>query len=451
MFFEFNFLTFGSNLSTTQIIYRTPRRRLWVSLLVLGLLALAARLLYLWVALGTLGLERYWNYAYDTNIYWALSQHFLHGHYLGNYYLFRIGPGYGLILAGLQILFGPGPVSAILLNVLLGALDPVLIFLLAFELTESKAVAWIAGLIAAFSHTAVALSCQILTDQPFVTFHLAALLCFVLGLKRRRTGWFILAGCLASIATLIRPSGQIWPIIFLGMAVMVPWLTLTRGRLSMIRKASWTGAIMLAVVLGWSARNYAVCGEFTFGSNGAYTAQRCLVAQVMTDHYGKSVDEYRSEYGPDYGINPGQHIPAYLDAKNRVSEMFRSHPVWVVRTALAIMESNIKAEDAFTHGQIPALKKPLNFVDSQMRLWGGLTLAVLSLLALLLLLIRRNHLAWILLGGTYVYFTLMCGFSIWQGSRLHYPAEMAWSILIAYLIVQLYNAIFRRSRMRSAV
>ena len=36
----------------------------------LGILALIVRLLYLWAALGNLGLDKFWNYAPDTNTYW---------------------------------------------------------------------------------------------------------------------------------------------------------------------------------------------------------------------------------------------------------------------------------------------------------------------------------------------------------------------------------------------
>jgi predicted lysophospholipase L1 biosynthesis ABC-type transport system permease subunit len=117
---------------------------------------------------------------------------------------------------------------------------------------------------------------------------------------------------------------------------------------------------------------------------------------------------------------------------------------------MANMEANIEATDNFTYSQLPTLRKVMELVNRQMEVWGGATLAILSLIALALLTIRRNHLAWMLLGVTYVYFTVIVGFSIWQGSRLHYSAEMAWSILLAYLIVQMYNSIFRR-RLRTRV
>jgi len=41
----------------------------------------------------------------------------------------------------------------------------------------------------------------------------------------------------------------------------------------------------------------------------------------------------------------------------------------------------------------------------------------------------------LVLGSTYGFFTWTTGFSFWQGSRLHFPAEMAWSILLSYFLV----------------
>jgi 4-amino-4-deoxy-L-arabinose transferase-like glycosyltransferase len=423
----------------------TGYKRIWLPLLSLFLIALVFRLLYLWAALDNLGLARFWNWAPDTNAYWTVARQFTTDQLLGDYYLFRVGPGYGLILASLHALFGPVPMPAILLNILLGSIAPVIIFLTALELFGSRPVAWVAGLIGALSHTSIALSCHILTDQPYFTLHAAALLCFILGFKRRRTKWFVIAGSIAGIATLVRPSGQLWPILFLFMAVAIPWLTLKAKRVEMMRKASLTGVIMLAVVLGWSVRNCAAYGEFTFGSNGVYTLQGCVVSDVLARHQGKSIVEYRHEWGPDWGVNPGQHLAAYREAKVRVAEMFKKHPTWVVQQVMRNIDGNIKAKDHYTYNQIPLLKQPMEILDRQMTSWGGWTLAILTLLSIVLLIFQRNHLAWTVLGTAYIYFTIIVGFSIWQGSRLHYTAEMAWSILIAWLAVESCRFIFRRS------
>ena len=49
----------------------------------------------------------------------------------------------------------------------------------------------------------------------------------------------------------------------------------------------------------------------------------------------------------------------------------------------------------------------------------------------------RAKLAAALLGLLFIYFSLGTGASYWQGSRLHYPAEMAWAILAPYALYRL--------------
>ncbi|MEE8577705.1 MAG: hypothetical protein V3T31_10655, partial [candidate division Zixibacteria bacterium] len=51
---------------------------------------------------------------------------------------------------------------------------------------------------------------------------------------------------------------------------------------------------------------------------------------------------------------------------------------------------------------------------------------------------QRRFSAFVILGATFVSFTLLLGLSFWQGSRLHYPAEMAWAVLLPYLGVWLF-------------
>jgi len=48
-------------------------------------------------------------------------------------------------------------------------------------------------------------------------------------------------------------------------------------------------------------------------------------------------------------------------------------------------------------------------------------------------------------GLMYFYFALMAGFGCWQGSRLFYPAQIAWAIVIAFLMVNLFLYVRRMS------
>jgi hypothetical protein len=59
----------------------------------------------------------------------------------------------------------------------------------------------------------------------------------------------------------------------------------------------------------------------------------------------------------------------------------------------------------------------------------------LSMAGFAVLLLMRRWRAFVYLGTLYLYFTLMIGFTRWQGSRLFYPGQIAWAIVIGWLIV----------------
>ena len=79
-----------------------------------------------------------------------------------------------------------------------------------------------------------------------------------------------------------------------------------------------------------------------------------------------------------------------------------------------------------------------------MEKWLGYLIVGTSLVGLGLLIFRRQYFAALLLGSAYTYFTFIAGFSFSQGSRLHYPAEMAWSPLVAYTLVIAVQILTRR-------
>ncbi|MDF1545216.1 MAG: hypothetical protein P1R58_08960 [bacterium] len=78
----------------------------------------------------------------------------------------------------------------------------------------------------------------------------------------------------------------------------------------------------------------------------------------------------------------------------------------------------------------------MNFINQKVVDWLGYWIIYLTLGGLLVMAFRGHLFAAVLLGFTYLAFSLPIGTSFWQGSRLHYPAEMAWSIVIAYLLVE---------------
>ncbi|MEA3297421.1 MAG: phospholipid carrier-dependent glycosyltransferase, partial [candidate division Zixibacteria bacterium] len=220
----------------------------------------------------------------DTDVYRLVAEYFLSGGASGEKMLFQVGPGYGLILASLQLLFGPNSLSALIFNVIVGSLGSVLIYMLAYYLIHSRVVALVAGIIVALSTTSISLSCIILSDQPFFTIHACALVCFVLGFRTGKMSWFIAAGIAGGLGAMIRGIGQFWWLIFVLIPLLIPVSDRFSSRLSMVKKAGLTGGIMLLVVLTWSTRNYLTHDVFTFGGNGLAAARSYWAASSVANH-----------------------------------------------------------------------------------------------------------------------------------------------------------------------
>jgi len=384
------------------------------------------------LALEHLGMEAFWNWAPDTNTYWAVTDELLGDNARGEWALFRVGPGYGLILAGLRLLFGAGPLVPILFSVLMGILAPVAVYLLAERLIGRPAVSFTAGLLAAISPTSISLSTHILTDQTYFTLQCFALVMFVCGLQRRTLKWFLGAGLTAGVALLVRPSGQLWPYLFLLLPLVLPLPIGFRSRRAFWLKAAVTGAVALVMAVSWMVRNYAVEGVFTFGSNGVVTARDCLWAQVESRRTGRHIYDLRAEWIKEDGDQRPPYGEGYRRAGERVLAGFKQQPFDAISCYFKNLGDNVTAPNVYMERQLPILVESLTDYNRAFRRWISYFVFALTLAGLIVLRRQRNMTAFVILATTYFYFTVLLGFSFWQGSRLHYPAEMAGNILVAY-------------------
>lgn len=413
----------------------------------LFLVAATLRIIYLLIAANHLGMSKFWNICPDTGTYWIVANEFLGGDPMGQYALFRVGPGYGAILAVIRTLFGSDPLPSLLFSVVMGALAPVAIYLLAWSIFRNRFLAVVAGGISAFSLTSISLSCHILTDQPYFTLQCFSLYLLVEAIRRRQTSWFVWAGLLTGVAALVRPSGQLWPVLFLVIPALLPLPSAYTSRRQLIGRALLAGAAAIVLTTAWSARNYAVNDVFTFGSNGILTLRNVMVAQVMTDGEPKQIYELRDQfaledgdYGPDFRV-------AYDRASDRVKKAFAADPGKFVHWYLVNLWQNIIAPNFLAHNELAPLG-PLNDILLERTYLISIFLALLSVSAIGLLAIERRFSAFLVIGLTYGYFTVLMGLTSWQGSRLHYPAEMAWVILLPYMAMTLVARLARILRTR---
>ncbi len=414
--------------------------------LLLGLAAIL-RVVYFVLTYSHLGDGGLWTVFYDTDKYRLAASQVLSEYTAAagtEDYLFLVGPGYPVMVAALRILFGSGAVYVCMLSNIAGVLAPILVYLIALNLRLPKTVAFIAGIIGAISTTSLALSSAILSNQPFFALMAASLLCLIIGLNGRKYIWFIVSGLIAGMAVYFRGTAQFWWLALIFIALAIPIKDRFKSRLDLLKKACISSGIILIFILAWSARNYFVHDVFVFSGNAVQSARIYLAAKAVADHTENAgVLDIRQEWSDEDDEFFGPEKPTagqqYARAAEQFTLVFRNHPGWIVMAYFAIVKGNILAGNHLPLSQIPALNglwRRLILINGK---WLAHLIFYLTLLGLLFLIIDRHYLSSVILGTFYAYFTLVTGFSFWQGSRLYFTTEIASSIFVAYAVYRIWR------------
>jgi 4-amino-4-deoxy-L-arabinose transferase-like glycosyltransferase len=197
----------------------------------------------------------------DSESYWELARTIARGqpYEFGpeKYAIFRT-PGYPLLLAPLFLVDGDRPhvLCARAISALLGTAAVWGVGSLAKTLFDRR-TALIAAGIAAVYPEAIALSTFVLSEAPFCPLMVWQLVAWTRALRSRSLAWAGLAGVLAGLATLMRPS---W-LLFVPFALAIG-LAIGPDR----RRQAMIGGVLLALLCvtmtPWWIRNYVVAGRF---------------------------------------------------------------------------------------------------------------------------------------------------------------------------------------------
>jgi len=419
----------------------------------LGLLAVLVRIGYFLLALQHLGMEGLVRYAPDTGVYTSIAEYILVDNSHGHDFLFWVGPGYGLVLAGVELLFGPNLLWVYALNILAGSLAPIAVYILALRLTDLRSVGFLAGLISCLSTTSISLSCNILSDQLYFTTGAFAMLSLILGCRTTRVRWFVLTGLILGIAAYLRPVGMLWPVSLFVVLLLVPSgdiifsEELSRRKTRLMRMGLMTGVAML-MILGWATRNYMTEGVFVFGGNGVVAFRQYVVARAIADYSidGDIKTVQRQMTGEDHVYHGGQVPTAYQKYhrnKDQIIRYMSDYPGRTIRTFCQNIYENVRNPNYFLRRQVPVLTHLWWVFFLASHSWLVEFMAALSLVGIALLAFHRRYTAAFVLAAGLGYYTLIVGLSLWQGSRLHYPAELLWSILVSYTVCVSTTSVIR--------
>lgn len=349
------------------------------------------------------------------------------------------GPGYAAFLAAGFRIFGSSDLPVLILQVLISAAGCALVALIARQLFKSNAVATLAGLICAFSLTSISLSCLVLTDTLFFFLHALGLWCMITAFRTNHTRWFVVAALWVILSTYVRAVNQLWPAAFVMLALILPRGFLGGPRPRVLVNASFAFALCMAGILIFCWRNYDRHGIFTFTTAGPMAARYYWTARTLASLdpdpqvncravQQRMTAQNTARYGPQ-GASIAQY---YRDDMQVFRSALREHPIPMAKRFLISAYHNTTRGSQYHPMQLPQFTRLWDTLRPITQTRAGQVVLVLAFLGAVSLLAGAGHRgAALILLLNYLYVTGISGMEFWQGSRICYPAQVSWAILVA--------------------
>ncbi len=417
----------------------------------LFLFAFILRLSYMMLMLGQLPLQDLMSLCPDSIRYTDLGERLLHFGIVDESTVLIFGPGYGVFLAAVFLVVGPSPIMVVLIQILLSSLSCLMIYRLGRELIGSKAVGYIAAMLSALSFTSVSLATILLSDTLFFFLFLWGNLAFILGSKNGQRPYFIFSGIFVGLAALTRTIGQFWPLLMIALIFVLcsrrprQWKSFA-GKVT-YRRAFWAPGIAMVIMLLWMGRNYVVHDTpmlaFT-GAGGPANVAIMTVSEIEDVEPGEVIAGWQRKHMPEKSIADMTYAERYRVYSAGTWDVLRKYPGGMINTYRHLVWLNLHEMNELYRLQLPRQANEILSVIYRLRIQNVHYYCFwLSVAGLVALIVMRRWRAFLFLGLLYGYFAAMIGFTRWQGSRLFYPGQIAWSILIAALVVGIVTLICR--------
>ena len=422
--------------------------------LIILVVALSLRLIFLALMLGHHdSADSIVQIAPDSTFYWAAANDIAGSCDWNSRGVQIFGPGYPGILALGILLTGGLPVLILLIQVLLSTLAAVLMAELAYQLTHDRTMAIVAGLLAATSITSISLASILLSDSVFTLMLIIAFLLLVTGVRRDRLLPALISGVILGCAALTRSAGVY---LFLLIPAIVFAATdddtvarrvILRRRLRVIAMAT---SMMLLVLGLWVLHNYRQY-DVVMVAHAPAVAKMRISALFMGSIHGTSFDDAMAELGESAQART-EFTSNDLEAVSHVADstfgrLLRDHPGPCIVTYLDNLDKSVHTDWGTLQGQFPRWWRGINEFSHSMEEWPfRYRVTLLSLIGLLILVYRRRFALGAALLAVYVYFALLAGMTLWQGTRIFHPAQISWSILVAVELVESSRWIIKKVR-----
>lgn len=365
------------------------------------------------------------------------------------------GPGYPSFLALQEIIMGIHPIAMLIIQILLSAAGSYFLMQFTLKLTGEKKIAIIAGLLNAFSFTSITLANSLLSDTLFFVLTLVGLILFWRILERGGIVLSVVTGIVFTIVVLTRAIAMLFPLIlllFAGIHFAPLCKQNTKSYLLKLVPALTVVLVVAVCLCAWGYRNYRADGISGVTFSGPYALSRlsCLTESRL---HGSDFPICMSSFTQQAKEQAGDSLPWRLvysrNATSSFKNLLSSHPLAVAATIAINIRDNVHCENEFQYSQVPywndTMKRLVRFIYKK-----GLNyrVSLLSLLGFIILFVsKRRHNA-IFLALVWFYFAIFSGLALWQGSRIFYPGQIAWSILSAYSISTILFWLISRIRRR---
>lgn len=176
--------------------------------------------------------------------------------------------GYPAFLAMLFYLFGVNIIIAKIFQVIFSVLICVLTYFVAHEAGATEMVSRMASLIITLYAQNIFFTSLLATEPMFTAIFLLAIIAFLIGLRREKLWFFLLAGVFSGLGALIRPQT-----VFLPAVLAIVLMFLRRHKFARFLPIAMSIIVIAALMtLPWQLRNYRIWHRWgVIGLTGGYT------------------------------------------------------------------------------------------------------------------------------------------------------------------------------------
>jgi len=361
----------------------------------------------------------------------------------GEYQLLLVGPGYPVFLGLLMTIFGQSYSIVLMIQIVLSAATAACLAAVARLLYNNRLLAFLTGLIAALSLTSISLAAALLSDTLLLfLFVFSVYLCFR-GIQEDRRTLLTVAGLLGGLSILVRSVALFLPPLVIIFAFLAPASWRSPSRRTFINSVL-VAAIMILIPLVWAGRNVARHDIFTVAETGPGAARLFLAGKVLHTARERPPHEYRAFRDSLYAatvpnIESGRYKKLHDETRAFIFSTIQKYPGLFLRTYLATVLGNATAISALHNIQLPHLANLFDRFDRNFNPGHKNPLILLLTLIGSVLLIRKNARPTLMLLGIIICFAAASGVTFGQGSRIYFPAQTAWPIMVAASFIFFYD------------